>query len=369
MRKTYKYIISFIIISTLCVGGITCNAAIISQDIGSDQFAVILGLSDFNYVSHFSGYAPEYGSGSTTTGVDVHVRYDGSVSYNRETYTINIPLYLTGIENGTIQFCLGSSESHLDSLDVVSYNVLVDGVSSTYTDGLEYLGKIGSSDFTGTGSNVGTKTYYFKLWQITWEGNIDVLQLNVSNSDTAVTQTPFAFGMTGASFLGADVQIATIVSQITNISQGIEQLKIYVDQVESNQITIIGKIEDVIDALSSIEDLKDQMEQILSAEAFDAANGTTIVQDIQVNNSKQVTVLNDLRQYSNILNQYHNNTIVSDIGEVFADNASSIADIVSVAPVATLIADVTIGVIPLQELLLTVFVIVLLSFILFGKKA
>lgn len=369
MRKTYKYIISFIIISTLCVGGITCNAAIISQDIGADQFAVILGLSDFNYVSHIGAYAPEYGSGTTSTGVDVHVRYDGSVSYNRETYTINIPLYLTGIENGTIQFCLGSSETHLDSLDVVSYNVLVDGVSTAFTDGLEYLGKIGSAEFTGTGSNLGTKTYYFKLWQITWEGNIDVLQLNVTNSDTTATQTPFAFGLTGASFLGADVQIATIVSQITNISQGIEQLKIYVDQVESNQITIIGKIEDVIDALSSIEDLKDQMEQILSAEAFDQANGTTIVQDIQVNNSKQVTVLNDLRSYSQTLNNYYNPNVVNNATRVINQYKDIISNLVSISTTLPLITGVSIGGFSIENLITVVFAIVLLSYVIFGKKA
>lgn len=369
MRKTYKYIISFIIISTLCVGGITCNAAIISQDIGADQFAVILGLSDFNYVSHFSGYAPEFGSGTTSTGVDVHVRYDGSVSYNRETYTINIPLYLTGIENGTIQFCLGSSDTHLDSLNVVSYNVLVDGVSTTYSDGLEYLGKIGSAEFTGTGSNLGTKTYYFKLWQITWEGNIDVLQLNVTNDDTTVTQTPFAFGLTGASFLGADVQMATIVSQITNISQGIEDLKIYVDQVESNQITIIGKIEDVIEALKSIDDLKDQMEQILSAEAFDQANGTTIVQDIQVNNSKQVTVLNDLRSYSQTLNNYYNPNVVDNAITVLEQSEDSIELLGTLSTTMPLISSVTIAGRPLEGLLIWVFAIVLLSYVLFGKKA
>lgn len=367
MRRTIQYIISFIFILIVTCSGLLCSAAVITDTLDADQKGIILsnatgsGFYDFRlqntnwaigtYTDYFS--KAEYIARGNSNSIN---------SISSTSLTLNLPFFLSGFDSLTVEFFLLSNYSTNYSpfgTPTVS-RVLGSAASSLSVTNIGSVNLRNVQTPSNTGSNV-TTSYFGYLYQVTITDPIDYLRIQFSSDETGSNAKQFLYGFAGVYVNGTSEALANIEVQVSQIGTKVDTLTSAIQSAASNigaivtgQGNLLTAVEDIKDYAESIDDKQDII-------IYATQNDQLIIQEY---NERLTEIKNEFNEYNSILEQYYNAPDVNNVTNIIDGGMPSEYNPAVVAPVLSAIFDNSIVTI----ILVAVLALVLMSYVLFGKK-
>lgn len=366
MRRTIKYIISFIFMFIVTCSGLLCSAAIITDSLDNDQKGIILsnavesGLNGMIGPSSYWGIASYTDTLSTASYFVRGYNWDNNSAFDSSSVTLNLPFYLSFFDSLTIQLVLATNLSTTSSnLSTPTFYKVFGSTSSTVA-GIR-LGDVYIANVIPPGSTRTTKTTFFgSLYQITINDPIDFLRIKFTVSSYSSNQM-FIFGFAGIDVTGTSEALQNIDQQVSQIGIKVDTLTSAIQNAASNigsivtgQGTILSAVEDIKDYVESIDDKQDII-------IYATQNDQLIIQEY---NERLTEIKNEFNEYNSILEQYYNPPNINNVTNIIDGGVPSEYDPTVVAPVLSAIFDNSIVTI----ILVAVLALAVMSYVLFGKK-
>lgn len=355
MRRTIKYIISFIFILIVTCSGLLCSAAIFEKTLDSEQMALIVTNNSRTNTQGTWAYL------NFTTSAGVTYYTVGNVSSNSQPLlsnknsVYNFPLFLSGFESITVQFAIFRNEYPYMSI----VNVKSVTGSSAPTVAYEQIGSTGTDTMPMPGGS-GTANYYGKQYQVTITGpSIDYLRITVDydgsyDDDYMVGLIGIQVNATSEALQNIDQQVSQIGSKVDSLTSAVQNAASNIGAIVDGQGNLLTAVEDIKDYAESIDDKQDII-------IYATENDQLVIQEY---NERLTDIKNEFNQYNSILEQYYNAPDVNNVTSIIDGGMPSEYDPTVVAPVLSAIFDNSIVTI----ILVAVLALVLMSYVLFGKK-
>lgn len=366
MRRIIKYIISFIFILIVACSGLLCSAAVITDSLDTDQKAIILQNATGTGFNDFS-------SSDTNWALGIYQDYYSDASYtlrgnsnsiyalSSKSLTLNLPFYLSGFDSLTIEFMLLSSHSYIGVFGTPTFSRVIGSSSYAIT-----ATRIGEANLRSveTPSNVNssvTSNYYGYIYQITITDPIDFLRIQFNSVYAPTDVKQFLYGFAGIYVNGTSEALANIETQVSQIGGKVDTLTSAIQNAASN----IGAIVDGQgDLLTSVDDVKAYLESIDEKQGiiiYATQDDQLIIQELD---ERFESIKDDLDEYKDILDRYHNPPDINNVTNIIDQGLPNEFNPQVISPVLAAVFDNSI----VTTILIAVGALMLMSYILFGKK-
>lgn len=367
MKKICQFIISFILMSSLMLGGILCSAAVITDSLDADQKGIILSNATG---TGFYDFRPQNTNWAISTYTDYFSKADyiargnsNSInSISSTSLTLNLPFYLSGFDSLTVEFFLLSNYStNYSPFSTLTVSRVLGSAASSLS--VTNIGSVNLRDVktpSNTGSSV-TASYFGYLYQVTITDPIDFLRIQFTSDYTGSDAKQFLYGFAGVYVNGTSEALANIEVQVSQIGTKVDTLTSAIQNAASNigaivtgQGNLLTAVEDIKDYAESIDDKQDII-------IYATQNDQLIIQEY---NERLTEIKNEFNQYNSILEQYYNPPDVNNVTNIID---GGIPDEFNPGELLSPLQSIM-GSSIISTLLIAVATCVLISYVLFGKK-
>lgn len=370
--KICRYIISFILILTVCSVGLLCSAAIIQDNFDETQKRIVLGNTNATGTLSFSQTANWAYANYTdsTSGVNYFVRGNkyNTTAVTRTDVTINLPFFLSGFDSLTLEFVLGANSPNQNYWSSQFTDIQVYSVKDSIATPVErtdigdvYLSQV---KIPTTTSSTNTTTYYGNIYQISVTEPIDYLRITF-NTNSYGTQTDYwrylIFGFAGIYVNATSEALVSIQQQVIDIAGKVDDLKQAIEDAASSLGGIATNQGDILNSVNDIKELNNTLVENQQIIMYSTEDDQIVMNAL---NERFTEVKDALQEYRDILEQYHNPPSVGDVTNIINQGVPQDYDPAIVAPVLTAVFDNSL----ITTILIAVIALMIMSYVLFGKK-
>lgn len=373
MKPTKKILIgilTFLLLSVFMVSPI--YAAIIEDNFDETQQRIVLGNTNATGTLSFSQVANWAYANFTdsTSGVNYFVRGNkyNTTAVTRSDVTINLPFFLSGFDSLTIEFVLGANSPNQNYFSSQFTNIQVYSVKDSIATPVErtdigdvYLSQV---KIPTTTSSTNTTTYYGNIYQISVTDPIDYLRITF-NTNSYGSSTDYwrylIFGFSGIYVHATSEALVSIEQQVIEIAGKVDDLKQAIEDAASDLGGIATNQGEILDSVNEIKQLNNTLVQNQEIIMYSTEDDQIVMNELD---ARFNDVKDALDNYRDILEQYDNPPEISNVTNIISNAIPQEYDPQVIAPVLTAVFDNSI----VTTILIAVVALMIMSYILFGKK-